>query len=123
MKHIGDLGNIFVQFDGVSVFDFTADALTLDDPQYTIVNHSIVITEKEDDLGSNQNDPESRRAGNSGRAIACGIITMPSMGGYPPLQQSGSPIMTNWDPFQDFSRRDNFYASMSPMNYQYPNWK
>ena len=121
-KHAGDLGNIFVQYDGVSVFDFTADALSLDDPKYSIMNHSIVITEKEDDLGSNQRDPESIRVGNSGRAIACGKISAPELlSGQP-----GQPPMTNpWDPWnmQDFSRRDTFYASNPPMNYQFPNWK
>ena len=122
-KHVGDLGNIFVSFDGVSVIDFTADGITLDDPIYTITNHTIVITDREDDLGSNPHDPESRRVGNSGRAIACGLI-LPLQPNAPPTQP-GNP-MGSLDPFQDpFFKRDNsFYGSMPPnMNYQFPNWK
>ena len=73
-KHAGDLGNIFVQFDGVSIFEFTSNQLSLDGSN-SIVNRSIIITERADDLGANLN-PESRRTGNAGKAIACGIITL-----------------------------------------------
>lgn len=127
-KHVGDLGNIFVGYDGVAVFDFvTMSQLSLDEP-YSIVNHSIIITEREDDLGSNPNDPESRRNGKSGKAIACGIITLRPNHGAPSYPNNYSPDlyqrypsmnqMTQWsDPY---ARR---YASMSSYNNpidQYP---
>ena len=73
-KHAGDLGNIFVQFDGVSIFEFTSNQISLDG-ENSIVNRSIIITDRMDDLGSTLS-PESKRTGNAGKAIACGIIIL-----------------------------------------------
>lgn len=102
-KHVGDLGNIFVQYDGVAIIDFTTmSQLSLDDPNYSVVNHSIVLTDREDDLGSHPNDVESRRNGNSGRAIACGIIT---------LRHSSNNYQQNYP---------NYPNSYDQYNYMYP---
>lgn len=102
-KHVGDLGNIFVQFDGVANIDFVVNQVTLDDPAYSIGNHSIVITDREDDLGAGQN-VESRLRGNSGRAVACGIIRVQPL---PPT------FLPPFPPFaQDqFSHRYGHYGS------------
>lgn len=110
-KHIGDLSNIFVQFDGSTNIDFTVNQLSLDDPLYSIANHSIVITEREDDLGLNPN-AESRVRGNAGRAIACGIIGVRAP--LPPPFQSSSPFLE--DPFL---RRPDYYGSFPPQNYPF----
>lgn len=79
-KHVGDLGNIFVQFDGVSIFEFTSNELTLDG-EHSIVNRSIIITDRFDDFGTNYN-LESRKTGNSGKAIGCGLIIMKKESSY-----------------------------------------
>ena len=41
--------------------------------KYSVIGRSIVIHQKEDDLG-NGNDAESLKTGNAGKRIACGII-------------------------------------------------
>ena len=41
--------------------------------KYSVIGRSIVIHQKEDDLG-NGNDNESLITGNAGKRIACGII-------------------------------------------------
>lgn len=73
-KHIGDLGNIFVQFDGTSTFFFEVSALSLEDPMSTIANHTIVIMEREDNLGVDFEYSQTDSVGNAGNAIACGVI-------------------------------------------------
>jgi Cu-Zn family superoxide dismutase len=75
-KHLGDLGNIFVNFDGTSNFEFSSSTLSLVDGLYTITNRTIVIMEKEDDFGMHYANPESVWTGDSGPAIACGVISL-----------------------------------------------
>uniref|UniRef100_T1KY55 superoxide dismutase n=1 Tax=Tetranychus urticae TaxID=32264 RepID=T1KY55_TETUR len=74
VRHIGDLGNIFADRDGVTYFDLNDQIISLIGG-YSILNRTIVITEKPDDLGRS-GDPESKRTGNSGPAIACGLIQL-----------------------------------------------
>lgn len=114
-KHVGDLGNILVGYDGVAVFDFpTTSQLSLDDPVYSIVNHSIVITEREDDLGQRPNDPESRRNGNSGKAIACGKIEL-----RPTSVPLSNPYNTHNYPWNQPSFPDPYSQSPYTSNYPY----
>lgn len=109
-KHAGDLGNIFVQMDGVTNMDFTVEQLTLDHPIYSIANHSIVITDHEDDMGVNQNI-ESRFRGNSGRAIACGVIQVRDSPLPPPMM----PASPYWE--DPFARRPEYFP---PHPHPYP---
>lgn len=105
-KHAGDLGNVFVQFDGVANIDFLVNHVTLEDPAFSIGNHSIVITDRADDLGVNQNI-ESRLRGNSGRAVACGIIHMRSL---PPSFPPQFPAFAG----DQFSHREGHYSPYPP---------
>ncbi|XP_015784006.1 DNA-directed RNA polymerase II subunit RPB1 [Tetranychus urticae] len=73
-RHIGDLGNIFADANGVASFDLT-DLLISLTGGYSIVNRTIAISEKADDLGRGS-DVQSKRDGNSGPPIACGIIRL-----------------------------------------------
>lgn len=117
-KHAGHLDNIFVQFDGVSTIDFTVKQVFLDgESVYSIANHSIVITEREDDLGLNQNI-ESRLRGNSGRAIACGVIRIKASSSLFHSFVPSSPFFPE-EPFSRRSRRQDHYAPFPPQNYPF----
>ncbi|XP_063172865.1 copper chaperone for superoxide dismutase [Candoia aspera] len=68
-RHAGDLGNILVTADGRASFRMEDHQLKVDD----IIGRSLVIDEREDDLGRG-NHPLSKVSGNSGERVACGII-------------------------------------------------
>lgn len=72
-RHLGDLGNIISNEQGIAEFDFKV-SLTLYGVN-SIIGRSIVIHEKEDDLGKG-GDLESHKTGNSGSRIACSVIGM-----------------------------------------------
>ena len=71
-RHVGDLGNIKPNKKGV-VKKTIYDKLIKLRGKYSVIGRSIVIHEKEDDLGMGEND-ESLITGNAGNRIACGII-------------------------------------------------
>lgn len=71
-SHIGDLGNIIVDKKGKVDCIIEAKHVRLTG-KYSVIGRSIVIHQKEDDLG-NGNDNESLITGNAGKRIACGII-------------------------------------------------
>ncbi|RWS21132.1 copper/zinc superoxide dismutase-like protein [Leptotrombidium deliense] len=74
VRHVGDLGNILADNHGVAYFDISDQLITLSGG-YSVINRTLVITEREDDLGRNP-DMESKTNGNSGLPIACGIIEL-----------------------------------------------
>ena len=55
VRHAGDLGNITADSDGVAVVDIVDHMIPLHGPQ-TIVGRSIVVHEKQDDLGKGGNE-------------------------------------------------------------------
>lgn len=59
VRHVGDLGNINVIFDGTSTFQFVDNRISLTGDN-SIVNRTIVITEHEDDLGTKGDDGSKR---------------------------------------------------------------
>lgn len=71
-RHIGDLGNIEAGEDGTVKLQISDHAIALSGP-LSVVGRSIVIHEKEDDLGRG-GDQESLKTGNAGNRLACGII-------------------------------------------------
>jgi Cu/Zn superoxide dismutase len=66
--HSGDLGNVISQ-NGVIQTEIKTSKFKLDD----IVGRSIVLHEKEDDLGQG-NHQTSKTTGNSGSRVACGDV-------------------------------------------------
>ncbi|KAN0019193.1 hypothetical protein ACTFIU_002395 [Dictyostelium citrinum] len=73
-RHVGDLGNIESNQDKKSIINITDNIITLFG-QHSIVGRSIVVHEKEDDLGRG-NTPDSKITGNAGARLGCGIIAL-----------------------------------------------
>jgi len=71
VRHIGDLGNIVADGNGVARIDFQDSAISLDGP-LSIVGRTVVVHEKVDDLGRDGGD--SKNTGNAGARVACGVI-------------------------------------------------
>lgn len=71
-RHVGDFGNIEVFPNGTAIID-TTDYLATLDGLWSIVGRGVVIHLLRDDLGRGGN-PESKKTGNAGARIACGVI-------------------------------------------------
>ena len=71
-RHVGDLGNIEVDENGVCNVIFI-DKLVKLSGEYSVIGRAMVIHEDEDDLGKGGNE-ESLKTGNAGKRISCGII-------------------------------------------------
>jgi len=71
-RHVGDLGNLQTNENGEAEFNFT-DKLVKLRGHRSVIGRSIVIHEKEDDLGLG-NYPDSKTTGHSGSRIVCGVI-------------------------------------------------
>lgn len=66
ISHIGDLGNITANADGIAYLEFTTNKLVLSGNE-SIIGRSIIIHDKADDL-------TSQPTGNAGSRVACGVI-------------------------------------------------
>lgn len=76
-RHPGDLGNVLAK-DGIIFDRFSVYGLNLYGPE-SIIGRSVVLHEKEDDLGrpktkSKEVIDNSKKTGNAGARIACGDI-------------------------------------------------
>tara|TARA_B110000037_G_C16692984_1_gene331561 strand:+ start:36 stop:506 length:471 start_codon:yes stop_codon:yes gene_type:complete len=72
IRHAGDLGNILTDKNG-NCNMIIYDKIIKLKGKYNILGRSVVIHEKEDDLGLG-GDKESLITGNAGKRIACGVI-------------------------------------------------
>ncbi|XP_062907001.1 superoxide dismutase [Cu-Zn] [Mobula hypostoma] len=71
-RHVGDLGNVVADNSGKAKFEIKDKMLSLSG-ELSIIGRTLVIHEKEDDLGKG-GDEESTRTGNAGGRLACGVI-------------------------------------------------
>ena len=73
IRHAGDLGNI-ISSNKESSGSITVNNLSCNPKsKYSIVGRMIIIHEDPDDLGKGDNE-ESKKTGNAGKRLACGII-------------------------------------------------
>ena len=66
------LGNIVGGSGNVAKFSFKDSVIKLTGAS-SIIGRSVVVHEKEDDLGRG-NTPDSKKTGNAGGRVACGVI-------------------------------------------------
>ncbi|KAJ1911490.1 hypothetical protein IWQ60_010109 [Tieghemiomyces parasiticus] len=71
-RHLGDLGNVMANLEGVAEFTIEDAELPLTGP-YSIIGRAIVVHADEDDLGHGGHQL-SLSTGNSGDRVACGVI-------------------------------------------------
>ena len=74
-RHVGDLGNIYTDNNGVARYTFRDDLIKLTG-KHNIIGRGLVIHEKPDDcgLGQGHEREESLKTGNAGKRIACAVI-------------------------------------------------
>ena len=65
-RHVGDLGNIEANEDGVATLEMVDQKLTLVG-KHSIIGRGIIVHQEADDL-------ESQPTGNAGPRVACGVI-------------------------------------------------
>ncbi|KAK0466591.1 superoxide dismutase [Armillaria novae-zelandiae] len=73
-RHVGDLGNVQSDENGVAVLDFKDEIIKLDGP-LSIVGRSVVVHTGTDDLGKG-GTALSLTTGNAGERAACGVIEL-----------------------------------------------
>ena len=71
-RHVGDLGNLVAK-EGAELSIDISDHLISLVGQYSVIGRSLIVHEGEDDLGKG-NTEESKKTGNAGGRIACGVI-------------------------------------------------
>ena len=72
--HVGDLGNIVADEQGIARFKIVARRVDLSGDR-SVVGRAMVIHADEDDLGLG-GDEESLKTGNAGERLACGVIRL-----------------------------------------------
>lgn len=75
-RHVGDLGNIATNGNGIANVNIKDKIIALQG-ENSIVGRCLVVHEKPDDLGRG-GDEESKKTGNAGKRLACGIIGLVS---------------------------------------------
>lgn len=75
VRHVGDLGNIESK-DKLATINFTDSVISLTGP-HSILGRALVVHEKEDDLGLKDTN-DSRKTGDAGRRVACGVVGIQS---------------------------------------------
>ncbi|XP_028171973.1 superoxide dismutase [Cu-Zn]-like [Ostrinia nubilalis] len=72
VRHVGDLGNVRFNEQGVADIDFVDSQISLRGA-HSIIGRAVVLHEKADDFGRSDH-PDSRKTGNAGGRVACGVI-------------------------------------------------
>ncbi|KAJ2923332.1 hypothetical protein H1R20_g13766, partial [Candolleomyces eurysporus] len=73
-RHVGDLGNVQTDAEGVALLDFEDSLISLNGPT-SIVGRAVVLHAGTDDLGKGTN-ADTLTTGNAGARAACGVIAI-----------------------------------------------
>jgi len=71
-RHVGDLGNIVADASGNAKINLQDKQISLEGST-SILGRALVVHEKKDDYGRGGDD-ESKKTGNAGPRLACGVI-------------------------------------------------
>jgi superoxide dismutase, Cu-Zn family len=72
-RHVGDLGNLVSDAQGVARYTFYDDVIRLRGTAANIVGRGLIVHADPDDCGEG-NHPTSKTTGNSGKRIACAVV-------------------------------------------------
>ncbi|XP_055704389.1 uncharacterized protein LOC129802513 [Phlebotomus papatasi] len=76
IRHRGDLGNVQADQNGRAFTSFSDHVISLNGLN-SVIGRAVVVHEAEDDLGRG-NNADSRKTGNAGGRLACGVIGVAS---------------------------------------------
>jgi len=71
-RHVGDLGNLTANSEGIAEFKIVDKMVKLHGEQ-SVIGRTLVVHRDQDDLGKT-NHQDSKTTGNSGPRLACGVI-------------------------------------------------
>ncbi|TPP63276.1 Superoxide dismutase [Fasciola gigantica] len=72
VRHVGDLGNVEANQNGLAHVEFTDSVISLSGVN-SVIGRAMVVHENEDDLGRGGHE-QSKITGNAGGRLACGVI-------------------------------------------------
>lgn len=72
IRHVGDLGNVEANENGLAATSFSDSLITLHGAR-SIIGRGVVVHEKIDDLGQGGH-ADSKKTGNAGGRVGCGVI-------------------------------------------------
>jgi Cu-Zn family superoxide dismutase len=72
-RHVGDLGNLQTNEDGIAKYIIRDNIIKLRGNKYNIIGRGLIIHADEDDCGKGS-FPDSLTTGHSGKRIACAVI-------------------------------------------------
>jgi Cu-Zn family superoxide dismutase len=72
-RHVGDLGNLVTNKDGIANYKCTDSFIKLKGTKSNIIGRGLIIHEDEDDCGLG-GMPDSLTTGHAGKRIACAVI-------------------------------------------------
>ncbi|KAM3961867.1 time interval measuring enzyme-esterase A4 isoform 1-T3 [Aphomia sociella] len=75
-RHVGDLGNVVFDANKIANIDFVDGVISLEG-EHNILGRAVVLHERADDYGKTDH-PDSRKTGNAGGRVACGVIGIQS---------------------------------------------
>lgn len=75
VRHVGDIANILADASGTATFTYTDKLVRLNGPT-SVLGRAFVVHAGEDDLGQGTGDAAegSKKTGNAGGRVACGVI-------------------------------------------------